>query len=127
MAEVTPITNECEKIIFLQQMAQSNPIQLQRFIRKSSNIQVISVVCECLLNVVKGNVPVSIPNFNNFEEAYKILINRKTSLEKKSAVILSTLKSIKKPEGLLQTVKENGQRKKPNEKKAQKKKTLNFT
>ena len=32
-----------------------------------------------------------------------------------------------KPEGLLQTVKENGQRKKPNEKKAQKKKTLNFT
>ena len=30
-----------------------------------------------------------------------------------------------KSEGLLQTVKENGQRKKPNEKKAQKKKTLN--
>ena len=32
-----------------------------------------------------------------------------------------------KPEGVLQTVKENGQRKNPNEKKAQKKKTLNFT
>ena len=32
-----------------------------------------------------------------------------------------------KPEGLLQTGKENGQRKKPNEKKAQKKKTLNCT
>ena len=32
-----------------------------------------------------------------------------------------------KPEGLLQTVKENDQRKKPNKKKAQKKKTLNFT
>ena len=32
-----------------------------------------------------------------------------------------------KPDGVLQTVKENGQRKKPNEKKAQKKKTLNCT
>ena len=32
-----------------------------------------------------------------------------------------------KSEGLLQTKKENGQRKKPNEKEAQKKKTLNFT
>ena len=42
---------------------------------------------------------------------------------------VSAQKALKgvKPEGLLQTVKENGQRKKPNEKKAPKKKTLNFT
>ena len=30
--------------------------------------QVISVVCESLLNVVNGNVPVSIPNLNGLEE-----------------------------------------------------------
>ena len=70
-------------------MVQLNPSQLRSFIRKSSNTQVISVVCECLVNVVNGNVPVSIPNLNNFEETYKILINPKTSLGKKSAVILS--------------------------------------
>ena len=63
--------------------------QLRSFIRKSSNTQVISVVCECLLNVVNGNVPVSFPNLNNFEETFKILINPKPSLEKKSVVILS--------------------------------------
>ena len=72
----------------MQHMAQLNPIQLRSFIRKSSISQVMSVVCECLLLVVKCIVPVSIPNLNNFEEAYKILINPKTSL-KKSAVLLS--------------------------------------
>ena len=73
----------------LQHRVQLNPTILRSFIGKSSNTQVISVVCECLLNVVNGNVPVSFPNLNNFEETYKILIHAKTSLEKKSAVILS--------------------------------------
>ena len=63
-------------------MVQLIPSQLRIFIRKSPSTQVISVVCECLLIVVNGNVPVSIPNLNNFEETYKILINPKTSLEK---------------------------------------------
>ena len=71
-------------------MVQLNPTQLRGFIRKkTSNSQIISVVCECLLNVVNGNVPVSIPNLNKFETAYKILINPKTSPEKKRAIILS--------------------------------------
>ena len=42
----------------------------------------MSVVCECMLNIVKCNVHVSIPNLNKFEETYKFLINPKTSLEK---------------------------------------------
>ena len=71
-------------------MVQLNPTQLRGFIRKkTSNSQIISVVCECLLNVVNGNVPVSIPNLNKFETAYTILINPKTSPEKKRAIILS--------------------------------------
>ena len=49
-------------------MVQLNPSQLRSFIRKLSNTQVISFVSECLLNLVNGNVPVSIPNLNNFEE-----------------------------------------------------------
>ena len=71
-----------KKLSILQHMVQLNSSQLRIFTRKSSLIQVISVVCECLLNVVNGNVPVSIPNLNQFEETYKILINLKTSLEK---------------------------------------------
>ena len=71
-----------KKLSILQHMVQLNSSQIRIFTRKSSLIQVISVVCECLLNVVNGNVPVSIPNLNQFEETYKILINLKTSLEK---------------------------------------------
>ena len=63
-------------------MVQLNPSQLRSFIRKSSSTQVKSVICECLLNVVNGNVPITISTPNNFEETYKILINPKTSLEK---------------------------------------------
>ena len=71
-----------KKLSILQHIVQLNPSQLGSFIRKSSNTQVISVVCECLLNVVNGNVPVSIPILNKFEEKYKILLNPKTSVEK---------------------------------------------
>ena len=71
-------------------MVHLNPTELRGFIRKkTSNSQVISVVCECLRNSVNGNVPVSLPNLNKFERAYKILINPKTSPEKKRAIILS--------------------------------------
>ena len=70
-------------------MVQLNPIQTRSPVRKSSNTQVISVVCECMLKVVNGNLPVSIPNLKNFEETHKVLINPKMGLEKKSAAILS--------------------------------------
>ena len=62
-------------------MVHLNPSQLRSFIRKSSNTPVISVVCDCLINVVNGNVPVSIPILNIFEQRNNILINPKTSLE----------------------------------------------
>ena len=70
-------------------MVELNPSQLRSFIRKTTNPQVISVICECLLNVVNGNVSVNIPNIENFEVAYKLLISRKTKLERKRAIILT--------------------------------------
>ena len=48
-------------------MVQLSSTQLQGFIRKkTSNSQITSVICESLLNVVNGNVPVSIPDLNKF-------------------------------------------------------------
>ena len=70
-------------------MVQLNPFQIRSPVGKSSNTQVISVICKCMLKVINGNLPVSIPNLNNFEETHKVLINPKTGLEKKSAAILS--------------------------------------
>ena len=71
----------------LQHMVQLNPSH--GFIRKTSNRDEISVICECLLNVVNGNVRVNIPNIHNFEEIYKLLINPQTNLDRKQAIILS--------------------------------------
>ena len=73
----------------LQHMVQLNPSQLRSFITKTSNRNVISVICERLLNVVNGNVRVNIPNIHNFEESYKLLINAQTNLDRKQAISLS--------------------------------------
>ena len=37
-------------------MVQLKPDQLRRLIRKTSNREIITLNCECLLNVVNGNV-----------------------------------------------------------------------
>ena len=61
--EVTPITSEREKIIC---SAAHGTVE-----RKSTTVffksHLLSVPYERLLNVVNGNVPVSLPNLNNFE------------------------------------------------------------
>ena len=80
-AEVTPLTMNAKKLSILQQMVQLNPSQLRSFIRKTTNPRVISVICECLLNVVNGNVSVNNPNIENFEVVYKLLFSPKTKLE----------------------------------------------
>ena len=70
-------------------MVQLKPDQLRRLIRKTSNREIITLICECLLNVVNGNVPVKIANIERIETAYKYLITPKTSVVKKRAIILS--------------------------------------
>ena len=63
-------------------MVQLNPTQLRGFIRKrTSNSQIRTVVCECLLNVVNGNVPVS-KNLNKFERCSKFKSIQKRVLKK---------------------------------------------
>ena len=67
-------------------MVQLKPDQLRRLIRKTSNREIKTLICECLLNVVNGNVPVKIANIEQFETAYKYLITPKTSVVKKRAL-----------------------------------------
>ena len=63
-------------------MVQLKPDQLRRLIRKTSNREIVTLICECLLNVVNGNVPVIIAKIERFETAYKFLITPKTSIVK---------------------------------------------
>ena len=48
-------------------MVQLTPDQIRRLIGKTSNRENITLIFECLLNVVNGNVPVEIPNLEGFE------------------------------------------------------------
>ena len=86
---MTAVTNERQEIIFSAAQGTIETKSTTELIIKSSTTQVISVDCECLLNVINGFVPDSFPTLNNSEETYKILINPKTSLEKILAIILS--------------------------------------
>ena len=70
-------------------MVQLKPDQLRRLIRKTSNREIITLICECLLNVVNRNIPVKIAKIERFETAYKYLITPKTNVVKKSAIIMS--------------------------------------
>ena len=67
-------------------MVQLKPDQLRRLIRKTSNREIITLICECLLNVVKGTVPAKIANIERFETAYKYLITPKPVLSKSACI-----------------------------------------
>ena len=78
-----------KNVSILRHMVQLTPDQVKRLIGKTSNREIIALICECLLNVVNGNVPVKIANINQFETAYKYFTNPKTSVVKKRAIVLS--------------------------------------
>ena len=54
-------------VSILRHMVQLTPDQIRRLIGKTSNRENITLIFECLLNVVNGNVPVEIPNLEGFE------------------------------------------------------------
>ena len=56
---------------FLWHMVQLKPDQLRRLIRKTPNREITTIICECLLNVFNGNVPIKVANIERFETAYK--------------------------------------------------------
>ena len=45
---------------------------------------VFLVLCECLYNVVKGNVDVKIKNIEKYENVCKLILKRNTSVEKRA-------------------------------------------
>ena len=58
-AETTPLTNEKEEISVNKQMVHLQPNQLKKYLR-SCDSDVILVICECLHNVLLGQVRVKL-------------------------------------------------------------------
>ena len=63
----------------------------RKFLKQAPNC-FLNFFCECLLNVINGNVPVNKKLFKNQEKSFQQLLSKKTSLEKKQNILA------KKPE-----------------------------
>ena len=74
-------------------MVQLKPDHLRRLIRKTSNREIITLICDCLLNVVNGNIPVKVASIERFKTADKYLVTPKTSVFEKCLIILNKERS----------------------------------
>ena len=85
-AEVAAITNEREKHLFSsdKRMVQLSRAEIRKYIR-TSHKKVTSVLCECLHNVIRGNVKVQIHNQKQLENIFWIGFRKRTSLDKKTS------------------------------------------
>ena len=75
----------------LKQMLELPEIIFRKFLKQAPN-SFINFLCECLLNVINGNVPVNRQLLKNQEKSFQQILSKKTSLEKKRSVLA------KKPE-----------------------------
>ena len=77
-----------KKFFILKQMVQLSEAEIRKYIRTSDK-KVISVLCECLHNVIRGNVKVRIDNLQQYENIFRIVLRKRTSLDKKRAILLT--------------------------------------
>ena len=62
--------------------------ELGKYLRGAKD-DVFMVLCECLYNVVKGNVDVKIKNIEKYENVCKLILKKNTSVEKRRALFLT--------------------------------------
>ena len=80
-----------KELCMLKQMLELPESKFRKFLKQAPN-SFINFLCECLLNVINGNVPVNKQLLKNQEKSFQQLVSKKTSLEKKQNVLA------KKPE-----------------------------
>ena len=75
-----------KELCMLKQMLELPESNLRKFLKQAPN-SFINFLCECLLNVINGNVPVNKQLLKNQEKLFQQLLSKKTSLEKKRNVL----------------------------------------
>ena len=72
----------------LKHMLRLNDQGIRKFIRTATEAK-IDIICECFLNVVRGNVRVKIGKIEQYENLFRKLTSRKTAVETRRALLLS--------------------------------------
>ena len=80
-----------KELCMLKQMLELSESNFRKFVEEAPN-SFINFLCECLLNVINGNVPVKKQLLKNQEDSFQQLLSKETSLKKKRFILA------KKPE-----------------------------
>ena len=73
----------------LKLLQKSSPSVVRNIIRKADR-KLLNTLCECSLNILKGNIALSKPQLirlKKYKSALRNLVERKTSLKKKKAIL----------------------------------------
>ena len=68
-------------LCMLKQMLELSESNVRKFVKEAPN-SFINFLCECLLNVINGNVPVKKQLLKNEEDSFQRLLSKETSLKK---------------------------------------------
>ena len=61
----------------------------QRKLLQQSNDDFITFLCECVLNIMEGNVPIDVKKLEKYENSLRILCNPRTSKIRRRKCLLS--------------------------------------
>ena len=79
----------------LKRMLELSESNFRKFLKQAPN-SFINFLCECLLNVMNGNVPVNKQLLKNKEKSFQHLLSKKTSLEKKRNILAKNQNSFER-------------------------------
>ena len=83
-----------KELCMLKQMLELSDSNFRKFLKEASK-SFINILCECLLNVINGNVPVNKQLLTNEEDSFQQLLSKGTSLTKKRFILARKSQLIK--------------------------------
>ena len=83
-----------KELCMLRQMLDTSDSNKGKIIKTAPN-KFIKFLCECLLNIVNGNVPVNKTKFEGYEKSFKTLLSNQTSLKLKRKLLAKETKLVR--------------------------------
>ena len=83
-----------KELCMLKQMLELSDSNIRKFLKEAPN-SFINFLCECLLNVINGNVPVNKQLVTKQEDSFKQLLSTETSVKKKRFILARKSELIK--------------------------------
>ena len=78
----------------MRQKLQVSDIDLKKLIKAASK-KIVSFLCECFLNFVNGNVPISKILIENHENSFREILSKQARLKKKKKIFVIELEVLK--------------------------------